>query len=143
MVTVYLKVQCLCLVRVNSISISHAKFYNLLNCSITNKYYTKIIPEKDRLVKDTIKESLGLSKIGSLKVLAEVQLRYPAIVQLRIHRAYQNVRYSFYNRLLKKLLNNPSNLIEVHLHQNFEWDIDFMSDCLANGRKIRNMNIID
>ncbi len=61
-VTPYQKEQCLCFVKENFPSISHSKAYNLLNCSRTKKYYTKIMPEIDKPVKQAIEASLGISQ---------------------------------------------------------------------------------
>jgi putative transposase len=101
------------------------------------------MPEKDKPIKEAIEASLGIAQIGRRKVVAKVQRRYPEISESRIRRVYQNEGFSLYKRLRNKRLNNPANPIEVPLDKNVEWAMDFMSDSLANGRKIRTLNIVD
>lgn len=43
----------------------------------------------------------------------------------------------------RKRFDNPANPIEIPLKPNVEWAMDFMSDALINGKKIRTLNIID
>jgi hypothetical protein len=42
-----------------------------------------------------------------------------------------------------KRLNNPANPIQLPMEKNVEWAMDFMSDALSNGRRIRTLNIVD
>jgi putative transposase len=101
------------------------------------------MPKKDKPVKEAIEASLGIAQIGRRKVVAKVQRKYPEMSESRIRRVYQNEGFSLYKRLRNKRLNNPANPIEVPLQKNVEWAMDFMSDSLANGRKIRTLNIVD
>lgn len=123
--------------------LSHAKACRILNCSRTKKYYRKIMPKKDAVVESAIKEVIGTSRLGRRKVVVKVKKKYPELGASQIRRVYENKGFSLYKRMKRKRLNNPANPIEIPLKPNVEWAMDFMSDALTNGRKIRTLNIVD
>lgn len=101
------------------------------------------MPEKDKQVKKVIEDSLTSARMGRRKVVVKVHRKHPEISESRIRRVYQNEGFSLLKRIRNKRMNNPANPIEVPLRRNVEWAMDFMSDSLANGRKIRTLNIVD
>lgn len=68
---------------------------------------------------------------------------YPDIGSSRVRRVYENSGFSLSKKLRRRIKNNPANPIEISFSKNQEWAMDFMSDALACGRKIRTLNIID
>ncbi|MBL7838127.1 MAG: IS3 family transposase [Bacteroidetes bacterium] len=143
MVTPYQKEQCLIYIREHYPKVSHAKACKLMNCSRTNKYYNKKMPKKDEVVKEVIMNAMGTSRIGRRKVIVKVRRKNPDLGSSRIRRVYEQSGLSLYKRHKRKRINNPANPISVPMEKNQEWAMDFMSDALANGSKIRTLNIID
>lgn len=101
------------------------------------------MPKKDEVVMNAIKEVVGTSKLGRRKVIVKVQRKQPELSVSKIRRVYERGGFSLYKRMKSRKTDNPSNPIEVPLAPNMEWAMDFMSDSLANGRRIRTLNIID
>ena len=143
MVTSYQKEQCLTFVQEGFLQLSHAKTCKLVSCSRTSKYYKKLMPAKDIVVKEAIESVLGTTRLGRRKVIVKVQKKHPKMGASKIRRVYEKEGFSLYKRMKKRRIDNPSNPIEVPLSPNIEWAIDFMSDSLANGKKFRTLNIVD
>jgi putative transposase len=114
-----------------------------MNCSRTNKYYKKKMPQKDTQIQETILSVMGTSRIGRRKVIVKVQRKNPELSSSRIRRVYENSGFSLYKRHKRKRFDNPANPISVPMAKNQEWAMDFMSDSLINGSKMRTLNIID
>lgn len=101
------------------------------------------MPQKDTIVREAIMEVMGTSRIGRRKVIVKVKRKKPELSSSRIRRVYEKSGFSLYKRHKRKRFDNPANPISVPLEKNQEWAMDFMSDALANGSKIRTLNIID
>jgi putative transposase len=101
------------------------------------------MPKKDEVVLNAIKAVVGTSKLGRRKVIVKVQKKQPELSGSKIRRVYEQKGFSLYKRMKSRKTDNPSNPINVPLAPNTEWAMDFMSDALANGRRIRTLNIID
>ena len=143
MVTSYQKEQCLTFIQEGFPKLSYAKACKLVSCSRTNRYYNKLMPEKDIAVKDAITSVVGTSRLGRRKVIVKVQKKYPGMGAAKIRRVYVKEGFSLYKRMKKRRIEHPANPIEVPLSPNVEWAMDFMSDSLVNGKKFRTLNIID
>ncbi len=141
--TPYQKEQCLILIQEKFPELSYAKACKLFNCSRTKKYYQKRMPQKDAEVKSAIESVVGTTRLGRRKVIVKVRKKHPKLGSSKIRRVYENEGFSLYKRLKRKRLNNPANPIELPMAANVEWAMDFMSDCLVNGSKIRTLNLID
>ena len=101
------------------------------------------MPQKDAVIKEAIEESLTSTRSGRQKVIVKVQRKHPELGAYRIRRVYENEGFSLFKRMKNKRLNNPPNPIQLPLEKNVEWAMDFMSDALSNGRRIRTLNIVD
>lgn len=101
------------------------------------------MPAKDVIIKQAIEQVIGISRKGRTKVIKLVQKTYPAIGASRIRRVYERSGLALSKRLKRRLKDNPANPIEIPFAPNEEWAIDFMSDALFDGRKIRTLNMID
>ncbi len=137
------KEQCLGMIKEFRPNLSNAKACKLLNCSRTSKYYEKRMPAKDLVIEQLISNVVGVSRIGRQKVIVKVQRKHPEIGASRIRRVYENRGFSLFKRMKNKRLNNPANPISVPLAANEEWAMDFMSDSLSSGRKLRTLNVVD
>jgi len=142
-VTSLQKEQCLEMVKKLRPDLSHAKACKILNCSRTNKYYKKKMPEKDALIHQIISSVVGVTRIGRRKVTVKVQKKHPEIGSSRIRRVYTRNGFSLFKRMKNKRVDNPANPIAIPFVANEEWAMDFMSDSLTSGRKLRTLNIID
>lgn len=101
------------------------------------------MPEKDKYIKEKIQEVIGTSRKGREKVIRLVQREHPEIGSYKIRRVYEKYGFSLSKKLKRRIKNNPANPIEIPTERNKEWAMDFMSDALADGRKLRTLNVID
>ncbi len=122
---------------------TYARACRIAGCSRKNKYYQKIMPIKDQTVKEAIKEAIGCSRKGRIKVIKAVQKRHPHLSASKIRRVYEQEGFSLNKRLRRRIKDNPKNPIPACFAPNEEWAMDFMSDTLADGRKFRTLNVID
>lgn len=114
-----------------------------MSCSRSNTYYEKRMPLKDQIVAEAIKEAIGTSRRGRGKVIPLVRRKHPELSKSKIRRVYEKQGFALMKRMKSRKRNNPSNPAIVPMKRNEEWAIDFMHDSLANGRKLRSLNIID
>jgi putative transposase len=61
----------------------------------------------------------------------------------RIERVYKELMLTLPKKVRKRLPERARKLIIQPLYENLCWSMDFMSDSLMDGRKIRSLNIID
>lgn len=101
------------------------------------------MPLKDEKIRDAIKAVLGTSRKGRNKVVRLVQKSHSEYGSSQIRRVYERCGFSLSKRLRRRIKDNPANPIEIPFCKNEEWAMDFMSDALSDGRKIRTLNIID
>jgi len=101
------------------------------------------MPAKDLIIKQYIEEAMGFSRKGREKIIRLVQKQHSEVGSSRIRRVYEQSGFSLTKRLRRRIKDNPANPITIPLEKNQEWAMDFMSDALVNGRKIRTLNIID
>jgi putative transposase len=122
---------------------SHAQACKMVGCSRTRKYYEKRMPSKDAVIKKAIEDVIGSSRKGRTKVIKLVQKKHPELGDSKIRRVYEKEGFSLSRKLRRRIKDNPANPISIPLKPNQEWAMDFMSDALDNGRRIRTLNIID
>ena len=61
----------------------------------------------------------------------------------RIHRLYKLLGLQLCQRKRKKIINRIQTKLELPVKMNEIWGMDFMSDCLENGRRFRIFAVID
>lgn len=61
----------------------------------------------------------------------------------RLHRIYKNAGLSLRRKSKKRKISRVKEPLDIPVAFNQSWSIDFMSDVLENGRKIRTFNVID
>lgn len=128
---------------VEQYSVSHSRACKLFSHARGSRYYRKVMPQKDEVVKSAIVSVMGTKRRGRKKVIAMVQRKQPELSASKIRRVYEQQGFSLYKKLCKRRFMNPANAASVPLKANEEWAIDFMHDSLISGRKIRALNIID
>lgn len=123
--------------------VSHARACKVIGISRKNKYYKKVMPEKDAKIKELIEQAMGVSRKGRIKITRIIQKKHPHVGASKIRRVYEREGFSLYKRLRPRIKDNPANPIVIPDAPNVEWAIDFMSDALVNGKKIRTLNVVD
>lgn len=123
--------------------IKHSQACRLISLSRNSKYYQKKMPVKDAPVKEAIEQVIGSSRKGRMQVIKLVQGQHPHLRSSRIRRVYEYCGFSLFKKPRRRVVHHPSNPITLPLKSNEEWGMDFMSDALVNGRKIRTLNVVD
>jgi putative transposase len=101
------------------------------------------MPAKDQPIKEAIAAIAGKSRRGRKKIIKRLQRKHPEWKSGRIRRIYEQSGFALTKNLKRRRINNPANPIAITTQPHEEWGIDFMSDALMNGRKIRMLNMID
>lgn len=101
------------------------------------------MPQKDASVREGIELVIGSSRRGRKKVIKKLQKMHPEWSASRIRRVYERNGFSLFRRLKKRFQQRPLKPLIAPLARNQEWAMDFMSDALACGRKVRTFNVID
>lgn len=123
--------------------ISYARACKLTSMSRTKKYHVSKMDEKDKPILEAIKEATSKRRYGRKKVIAKVISLYPQMGKSRVRRVYVKHGFSLPSKPTKRLRTRKSNPLSTPLEKNKSWHIDFMSDALVSGRKIRTFNVID
>jgi putative transposase len=123
--------------------VSAARACRIFNYNRSNLYYEKRMPFKDDEVKKLIQDNLGKGNCGRDAVIARIRKKHIGVSGSKIRRVYDQQGFSLYKRLKKRRIKNPANPIAVPFSANEEWAMDFMSDSLTNGRKLRTLNVMD
>jgi len=137
------KEECLIYLKENHKKISHARACKLLDFSRSKKYYKKKMPLKDEQIRELIFSVMKTSRKGRNKIIPMVQKTRPDISSSRIRRVYENSGLSLYKRPRKRIKNQDEKPLQIPLAPMREIAIDFMSDCLQDGRRVRVLNVID
>lgn len=95
------------------------------------------------MIKTEIEKVLPGYKKGRKKVIALVQKKHPEIGSFRIRRVYVQSGFNLYQKPRSRKVHAEANPLPPCLKANEEWAIDFMSDALENGRRIRVFNVLD
>jgi putative transposase len=101
------------------------------------------MPLKDKEILDAIESTLGSSRKGRRKVMVLVKKKFPHLTGSKIRRVYEQYGFALTKKLRRRMKDNKANPISIPFEENVEWAMDFMSDSLSGGRKIRTLNIID
>lgn len=101
------------------------------------------MPKRDKKIKKMIEEVIGDSRKGRMKVIALVQKKHPKIGSSRIRRVYEQEGFALHKKIKRRIKMETANPISIPLKPLMEWGIDFTSDALTSGQKIRTLNIID
>lgn len=99
--------------------------------------------EKEKPILEAIKQVVSKRRYGRKKVIAKVIRLHPEIGKSRIRRVYVKHGFSLPAKPSKRLRSRVANPLVIPMEKNKSWHIDFMSDALVSGRKIRTLNVID
>lgn len=123
--------------------ISVARASKLFCYSRSNRYHKSKLAERDEKIRKAIVQCIGSKTIGRKKVIVLMKKKKSIYTPFQIRRVYQKSGFSLFKRPSKKRIKRDANPIKLTTHINEEWAIDFMSDSLKNGRKIRALTVID
>ncbi len=123
--------------------VSYARACRLIGMSRTKKYHISKMKEKDKPIIEAIKEAVSKRRYGRKKVIAKIKKRNLGLSEFRIRRVYVKYGFSLPTKPSKRLRCREPNPLTIPLEKNKSWHVDFMSDALANGRKIRTFNVVD
>lgn len=124
-------------------TISYARACKLIGMSRTRKYHISKMEAKDKPILEAIKEAVSKRRYGRKKVIAKVVKLHPEMGRSRIRRVYVKHGFSLPSKPTKRLRSREPNPLIIPMEKNKSWHIDFMSDALVNGRKIRTFNVVD
>jgi len=122
---------------------SYARACRLIGISRTKKYHISKMEAKDKSVLEAITEAVSKRRYGRKKVIAKVIRLHPEMRSSRIRRVYVKHGFSLPSKPSKRIRSRKPNPITIPMEKNKSWHIDFMSDALASGRKIRTFNVVD
>lgn len=101
------------------------------------------MPVKDAPILAAIQEQTRSSRRGRKKIILRLQKNHPEWRSSKIRRIYCQGGFSLNRKPSKPRIKNSSNPISLTTKANEEWAIDFMSDALVNGRKIRTLHVVE
>jgi putative transposase len=101
------------------------------------------MPLKDRHIQQLILSVVKSSRKGRNKIIRMVKQIDPNLTASRIRRVYQQSGLSLPKNPSKRLNQHDPKPLNIPLSPMQEIAMDFMSDCLEDGRRIRTLNVID
>ncbi len=130
-------------IRVRFPKASYARACRLMGVSRTKKNRISKMELKDKPILDAITEAVSKRRYGRKKVIAKLIKLYPNMGISRIRRVYVKNGFSLPTKPSKRIRSIKPNPLTIPLEKNKSWHIDFMSDALVSGRKIRTFNVVD
>lgn len=110
----------------------------------TSSFYYRAKPREDDQLRSALKESAMRRKRWGYRMLTEVLRRQGYTDNhKRIYRVYREEGLQVAVRRKRKTARWRGEKPAASLARNDRWSMDFVSDQLADGRKIRTLNIVD
>lgn len=126
-----------------SFELSDRKACKLLNIPRTSYYYTPVKKNDDKYIEMLSTLTQKHVSIGFWQCYHRIRKRNELINHKKLYRIYTTMKLNIKHRTRKRLparvkqqLFQPNTINQV-------WSIDFMSDSLWDGRRIRLLNILD
>ena len=108
----------------------------------TMRYEVKIKGETDLLRKKIIEIAWKKKTYGYRRIYILLRREGIVVNHKKVYRLYKEEKLTKRKRKKKKMTREKCPL-EVPKNINQSWAMDFMSDALSNGKKLRTLNIID
>jgi putative transposase len=108
-----------------------------------SQFQYKAKERDDSVVIQEIKACITKRQHGCPMITKMIRKKGYKFNHKRIERVYKELFLTLPKNVRKKLPKREESLILQPLHENICWSMDFMSDRLMDGRKIRTLNIID
>lgn len=124
-------------------TVSHNRACRIIGLCRKRKYHQSRLLEKEAVIVKAIEKATEGKRYGRGKIVAKVRRLHPQMGPYQIRRVYQKYKFSLPVKTNKRLKTRVANPITIPLKKNEAWHIDFMSDALSDGRKLRTLNVID
>lgn len=109
----------------------------------TSQFDYKPKEKDDSEVITLINSCIENTRYGCPMIVKKIRNKGHKINHKRIERVYKQLELTLPKKRKKKLPVREKQAILQPIHKNVCWSMDFMSDNLIDGRKIRTLNIID
>ncbi|MDI7166174.1 IS3 family transposase [Leptospira santarosai] len=119
------------------------KSCRILNVSRTGFRHKSKLFEKDKDLKDRIRELAYRHKRAGYRQIHAFIRKEERVNRKRIYRLYSELGLKYRIKRKRKRISLPSVPKIVPNNSGERWSMDFMSDSLYSGRKFRILNIID
>lgn len=114
-----------------------------LNFSRSTCRYKKIYKDNNELKIEILKIAKKHICYGYRRIYAVLRRKKIIVNHKKLYMMYKKLNLSHRTKRKKKYHNQSLGIQDQSLSTNDKWSIDFMSDRLENGRKIRIFNVID
>jgi putative transposase len=105
--------------------------------------YKKVKKDETNLIKKILSIAKKHSCYGYRRIYAVLKRKKIFINHKKVYRLYKDLNLAHRIKRRKKYNNMSTGIQNQALSTNEIWSMDFMSDSLASGKKIRILNIID
>lgn len=108
-----------------------------------SQYQYQAKEKDDSFVIQEINSCIEKRRHGCPIIIRMIRNKGHIINHKRIERVYKELLLTLPKKVRKKLPIRQESALLQPIRENVCWSMDFMSDCLMDGRKIRTLNIID
>lgn len=105
--------------------------------------YYQSIKDDSVLIRELTQLAENLPSRGLDEFVGRLRAKGHKWNRKRIYRVYKTLKLNKRKRPKKRILTRQPEPLEQPINPNITWSMDFMSDSLINGRKIRIFNVID
>ncbi len=124
-------------------AVSVRRACGLVNLS-PSSYYYEALPANDGKLRGALKEAAAKRRRWGYRMLTVLMRRQGFMDNhKRIYRVYREEGLQVAVRRRRKTARWRGQKPETASHRNDRWSMDFMSDQLASGRRIRTLNVVD
>jgi putative transposase len=123
--------------------ISERKACEHLSFNRSTYRYKKISDNKNNLKKEILKIAQKHICYGYRRIYAVLRRKKIIVNHKKVYAIYKKLKLSHRTKRKKKYNNISTGIQDQSLHINDIWAMDFVSDRLENGKKLRIFNVID
>ncbi len=123
--------------------ISERRACELIKAARPTIRYKGVAKEDKSLRERIVHISLNHKSFGYRRIVVLLKRKGLLVNQKKVYRLYVQEGLSLKKKTKKKYVNRYKEPLEKCEKPNQRWAMDFMSDSLADGRKLRLLNIID
>lgn len=124
--------------------ISERRACRLLGLARSTLRYRALRPERDAQLRQRLKElAAGHMRYGYRRLLAMLRHEGHRVNHKRVYRLYREERLAMRVRKRRRLPYSGQPLRQLPSRASERWSMDFMRDCLADGRVIRALTLVD
>lgn len=107
-------------------------------------HYHAAVKSQDELIKDLLGELSKLHpRYGFKKLFYLIRQQGYVMNHKRVYRVYCELKLNLKRKIKKRLPTRSAIKLTQPMMRNKCWSLDFMSDALMTGKRIRTVNVID